>query len=60
MPRDYHIAAIGAAVDVADVLNTLGAQNWEVKAAIPLKDSDTLLLILSRDAPSIATTGGVP
>jgi hypothetical protein len=46
-------------VDLADVLNTLGAEDWELKAAIPRKDSDTLLLILSRDAPSTATTGGV-
>ena len=66
MAREYHIAAVGGSnddevsVDLADVLNALGAQDWELKAAIPLKDSDTLLLILSRDAPSIATTGGVP
>jgi hypothetical protein len=65
MAREYHIAAVGGSnddevsVDLADVLNALGAQDWELKAAIPLKDSDTLLLILSRDAPSIATTGGV-
>ena len=65
MPREYHIAAIGGSnddevsVDLADVLNTLGAQDWELKAAIPLKDSDTLLVILSREMASVATTGGV-
>ena len=65
MPREYHIAAIGGSnddevsVDLADVLNTLGAQDWELKAAIPLKDSDTLLVILSRETASVATTGGV-
>jgi hypothetical protein len=65
MAREYHIAAVGGSnddevsVDLADVLNTLGAQDWELKAAIPLKDSDTLLLILSRDTASSATTGGV-
>jgi hypothetical protein len=63
--REYHVAAVGGSnddevsVDLADVLNALGAQDWELKAAIPLKDSDTLLLILSRDASSAATTGGV-
>jgi hypothetical protein len=31
------------------VLNALGAQNWELRSAVPLKDSDTLLLILSRE-----------
>jgi hypothetical protein len=65
VPREYHIAAIGGSnddevsVDLADVLNTLGAQDWELKAAIPLKDSDTLLVILSRETASVATTGGV-
>jgi len=65
VPREYHIAAIGGSnddevsVDLADVLNTLGAQDWELKAAIPLKDSDTLLVILSREMASVATTGGV-
>jgi hypothetical protein len=64
MPREYHIAAVGGSnddevsVDLADVLNTLGAQDWELKAAIPLKDSDTLLLILSRES-SAATAGGL-
>jgi hypothetical protein len=35
--------------DLADVLNALGAQDWELTSAVPLKDSDTLLLILSRE-----------
>jgi hypothetical protein len=30
------------------MLNTLGAQGWELATAVPLKDSDILLLILSR------------
>jgi hypothetical protein len=65
MAREYHIAAVGGStddevsVDLAEVLNALGAQDWELKAAIPLKDSDTLLLILSRETASSATTGGV-
>jgi hypothetical protein len=65
MAREYHIAAVGGSnddevsVDLTDVLNTLGAQDWELKAAIPLKDSDTLLLILSRETASSATSGGV-
>jgi hypothetical protein len=55
MPREYHIAAVGGSnddevgVDLADILNALGAQDWDIKAAIPLKDSDTLLLIMSRE-----------
>jgi hypothetical protein len=36
-------------VDLVDVLNTLGAQDWELTSAVLLKDSDTLLLILSRE-----------
>lgn len=57
MAREYHIAAVGGSnedevsVDLADVLNTLGAQDWDLKAAMPFKDSDTLLLILSRERP---------
>ena len=39
-------------VDLADILNALGSQDWELKSAVPLKDSDTLLLILSRETPS--------
>ena len=35
--------------DLADVLNALGAQDWELTSAVPLKDSDPLLLILSRE-----------
>jgi hypothetical protein len=64
MPREYHIAAVGGtnddevSVDLADVLNVLGAQDWELKTAVPLKDSDTLLLILSREKPS--ATGPAP
>ena len=48
--REYHIAAVGGSnedevsVDLADVLNTLGAQDWDLKAAMPFKDSDTLAL----------------
>ncbi len=55
MAREYHIAAVGGSnddevsVDLSDVLNALGAQNWELRSAVPLKDSDTLLLILSRE-----------
>jgi hypothetical protein len=58
MPREYHIAAVGGSDDnevsvhLADVLNVLGAQDWELQSAVPLKDSDTLLLILSRGKPS--------
>ena len=57
MAREYHIAAVGGSdddevsVDLADVLNALGAQDWELTTAVPLKDSDTLLLILSRELP---------
>jgi hypothetical protein len=53
--REYHIAAVGGSnddevsVDLADVLNALGAQGWELTTAVPLKASDTLLLILSRE-----------
>jgi hypothetical protein len=55
MTREYHIAAVGGSnddevsVDLGDVLNALGAQDWELVSAVPLKDSDTLLLILSRE-----------
>ena len=55
MGREYHIAAVGGSednevsVDLADVLNALGAQDWELTTAVPLKDSDTLLLILRRE-----------
>ena len=55
MAREYHIAAVGGSdddevsVDLADVLNALGAQDWELTTAVPLKDSDTLLVILSRE-----------
>ncbi len=55
MPLEYHVAAVGGSdnnevsVDLADVLNALGAQDWELTTAVPLKDSDTLLLILSRE-----------
>jgi len=65
MAREYHVAAVGGSnddevsVDRADVLNALGAQDWELNAAVPLKDSDTLLLILSRDTASATLTGGV-
>jgi hypothetical protein len=58
MAFEYHIAAVGdtnedeVSINLADVLNALGAQAWELRAAIPLKDSDTLLLILSREKPS--------
>lgn len=55
MTLEYHIAAVGdsneneVSINLADVLNTLGAQDWDLRAAIPLKDSDTLLLILCRE-----------
>jgi hypothetical protein len=55
MAREYHIAAVGGSDDdqvsvhLGDVLNALGAQDWELTTAVPLKDSDTLLLILSRE-----------
>jgi len=55
MAREPHIAAVGGSdddevsVDLADVPNALGAQDWELTSAVPLKDGDTLLLILSRD-----------
>jgi hypothetical protein len=58
MAREYHIAAVGGSnddevsVDLADVLNALGAQDWELKSAVPLKDSNTLLLMLSREIPA--------
>jgi hypothetical protein len=58
MAVEYHIAAVGGSnenevsVDLADILDTHGAQNWRLNAAMPLKDSDTLLLILSREIPS--------
>lgn len=62
MQREYHVAAVGGSddsevsVDLADVLNALGAQDWELTTAVPLKDSDTLLLILSREKqPEIRT-----
>jgi hypothetical protein len=64
MAVEYHIAAVGGSnenevsVDLADILNTLGAQNWRLNVAMPLKDSDTLLLILSREIPS--TAGATP
>jgi hypothetical protein len=57
MAREYHIAAVGGSnddevsVNLADILNALGSQDWELKSAVPLKDSDTLLLILSRETP---------
>jgi len=60
MAVEYHIAAVGGSnenevsVDLADILNTLGVQDWRLNAAMPLKDSDTLLLILSREIPSTA------
>jgi len=58
MAVEYHIAAVGGSnenevsLDLADILNTLGVQDWRLNAAMPLKDSDTLLLILSREIPS--------
>ena len=64
MAVEYHIAAVGGSnenevsVHLADILNTLGAQNWRLNVAMPLKDSDTLLLILSREIPS--TAGATP
>jgi hypothetical protein len=55
MAREYHIAAVGGSdddegsVDLAGAPNALDAHDWELTSAVPLKDSDTLLLILSRD-----------
>jgi hypothetical protein len=57
MAREYHIAAMGGSnddevsFDLADVLNTLDAQDRELRAAIPV--------ILSREEASTSTTGGV-
>jgi hypothetical protein len=57
MAREYHIAAVGGSnddevsVNLADILNALGSQDWELTSAVPLKDSDTLLLILTRETP---------
>jgi hypothetical protein len=53
MRWEYHVAAVGGeasdvAVDLVDVLNTLGAQGWELATALPLRESDTLLLIVRR------------
>ena len=53
MRWEYHVAAVGGeasdvAVDLVDVLNALGAQGWELVTALPLRDSDTLLLIVRR------------
>ena len=62
MAREYHVVAVGGSnenevsVDLGDILNTLGAQDWELNVAVPLKDSDTLLLILSRAKPSARKT----
>jgi hypothetical protein len=67
MAREYHLAAVGGSnddevsVDLADVLNALGAQNWELKAAVPLKDSDTLQLaaqIGHTPTPNLAQKAG--
>jgi hypothetical protein len=58
MPREYHVAAVGGSnenevsVHLGDILNALGAQDWELTTAMGLKDSDTLLLILTRETPS--------
>ncbi len=35
-------------VDLVDVVNALGAQGWELTTALPLRDTDTLLLIVRR------------
>jgi len=45
-------AVSGAVREMASILNTLGAQDWELNVAVPSRDSDTLLLILSRAKPS--------
>jgi hypothetical protein len=64
MAREYHIAAVGGSnddevsVDLADVLNALGAQDWELTTAVPLKDSDTLPLILTRENQPEASPSG--
>jgi hypothetical protein len=43
MRWEYHVAAVGGeasdvAVDLVDVLNTLGAQGWELAAALPPRE----------------------
>jgi hypothetical protein len=53
MRWEYHVAAVGGEdddvrVDLVDVLNTLGAQGWDLATAIPLNHSDALLLIVRR------------
>jgi hypothetical protein len=64
--REYHVAAVGGSddravsVDLGDVLNVLGAQGWELSTAMPLKDSDTLLLILSRETVPSQVTLAAP
>jgi hypothetical protein len=64
--REYHVAAVGGSddravsVDLGDVLNVLGAQGWELSTAMPLKDSDTLLLILSREMVPSQVTFAAP
>jgi len=42
------------------VLNVLGAQGWELSTTVPLKDSDTLLLILSRETAASQVTQPTP
>ncbi|HYX83518.1 MAG TPA: hypothetical protein VE777_00985 [Gaiellales bacterium] len=61
MRWEYHVAAVGGeasdvAVDLVDVLNTLGAQGWELATAIPLNHSDTLLLIVRRPVAETPST----
>ncbi len=58
MAREYHIAAVGGSNDDEVSVDqptpsTLSAhRTGNSKAPSPLKDSDTLLLILSRETPS--------
>ena len=49
MRWEYHVAAVGGndedgSIDLVDVLNTLGAQGWELATALPLPYTETLLL----------------
>jgi len=56
MAVEYHIAAVGGSnenevsVDLADILNTLRAQDWRLNAAMPLKRHAPV--DLSREIPS--------
>lgn len=64
MAREYHIAAVDDESEVSPLTSltfqTRSAPKTGIcKAAMPLKDSDTLLLILSRETASTAINRGV-